>query len=254
MTQRERKIEKRGGWEEGDLHRAAVRCLKQEAGQTTEAALFHRHNEQTPQWESCREQACTTLRRTHRIKASTHFKIHPMKGKGGDISYTQTPTEKIEHKMLSGELLLMKTFCEQFANPFIKVVGTLCLASTFFLARGVLRDDPSIRVSKKGQVGEQISQVLKQTSCPNWLFVIGVFFFFFFFYPLSLGTPGPRCHSPALRLKLSRQICIEKPFAYQTAGTQSSHHLSLIYREMHVVLTCWSACPLYLHLPFVGIS
>ena len=149
-----------------------------------------------------------------------------------------------------------------FANPFIKAVGTLCLASTFFLEGGGLRDDPSIRVSKKGQVGVQTSQVLKQTSCPNRLFVIGVFFlffsffffFFFFFYPLSLSTPGPRCHSPALCLKLSRQICIEKPFAYQTAGTQSSHHLSLIYREMHVVLTCWSACPLYLHLPFVGIS
>lgn len=34
-----------GEWEEGDLLRAAMWCLKQEAGETTEEALFHRHNE-----------------------------------------------------------------------------------------------------------------------------------------------------------------------------------------------------------------
>lgn len=28
----EKKKKKGGGWEEGDLHRAAMRCLKQEAG------------------------------------------------------------------------------------------------------------------------------------------------------------------------------------------------------------------------------
>lgn len=55
-------------------------------------------------------------------------------------------------------------------------------------------------------------------------------------------------------LKLLGQICIEKSFAYQTAGMQSPHHLSLIYREMHVALTRRSACPLYLHLPSLAVS
>lgn len=43
MTEREIEKKARMRWEEGDLHRAiqALR-LKQEAGETTEAALFHR--------------------------------------------------------------------------------------------------------------------------------------------------------------------------------------------------------------------
>lgn len=61
-------------------------------------------------------------------------------------------------------------------------------------------------------------------------------------------------HTLSVFRKLLRQIYIEKPFAYQTAGMQRSHHLSLIYREMHVALTRRSACPLYLRLPFVGTS
>lgn len=83
--------------------------------------------------------------------------------------------------------------------------------------------------------------------------VIYILFMYIYFYPSSLGTPEPWCYYTALCVMLSRHICIEKLFAYQTAGPQSSHHLSLIYREM-LMLTCWSACPLYLHLPFVGIS
>lgn len=40
-----RQMGKRGEWEEGDLLRATMWCLKQEAGETTEEALFYRHNE-----------------------------------------------------------------------------------------------------------------------------------------------------------------------------------------------------------------
>lgn len=160
--------------------------------------------------------------------------------------------EKKNTKCYQGRFLWWRHFVNMFAHPFIIAVGTLCLSSTFL---GVLRDDPSIRANKGTSGGANVTGAKT-----NLLFKIGClsfggdFYSFFRFNPPSLSTPGPRCHSPALCLKLSRQICIEKPFAYQTAGTQSSHHLSLIYREMHVVLTRWSACPLYLHLPFVGIS
>lgn len=65
---------------------------------------------ETPQWESCREHACTTLSSACRIKASSHFKIHPWKeGEGGYDLHTLNNRNK-EQKTLSGEMLLMETF------------------------------------------------------------------------------------------------------------------------------------------------
>lgn len=123
-----------------------------------------------------------------------------------------------------------------------------CVCPTHFWS--VPGDDPRIWVTK-GTSGREMSQVPKPL-----LFLFSDLrsvFFLFFFVLLSLSTPEPWYHYTALCLKLSRCICIEKLFAYQTAGPQSSHHLSLIYREM-LTLTCWSACPLYLHLPFAAVS
>lgn len=92
--------------------------LKQEAGETTEAALFHRHNERTAQWESCREHACATPSRRRGIKASAHFEIQ---------------------KEREG----MKTLCVYV------LVRAVCVS---FLDG--LRDDPSIGVGeKKGTTG-----------------------------------------------------------------------------------------------------
>lgn len=100
--------------------------------------------------------------------------------------------------------------------------------------------------------GREMSQVPPSPPLYFFFSFSNLYFVFIFFYP-SFGTPEPWCHYTALYLKLSRHICIEKLFAYQTAGPLSSHHISLIYREM-LTVTCWSACPLYLHLPFAGIS
>lgn len=75
-----------------------------------------------------------------------------MKGKGGDISHTQTPTEKIEHKTLSGALPLMKTFCEycDVCSPFHNSCRCIVSAEHLFVA---LRDDPSISVNGRGEKG-----------------------------------------------------------------------------------------------------
>lgn len=99
QNEREREREgwrkKRGGWEEGDLHRAEQGGVWSRKLARQQRQLYSTDTmREAPQWESCREQACTTLSHTHRIKARTCLKIHPMKGKGGDISYTQTPTER----------------------------------------------------------------------------------------------------------------------------------------------------------------
>lgn len=47
--------------------------LKQEAGETTQAALFHRHAEQSPQWSPAESGPALHRGGTHGIKASTRF-------------------------------------------------------------------------------------------------------------------------------------------------------------------------------------
>lgn len=101
---------------------------------------------------------------------------------------------------------------------------------------------------------QQKGQGKKCYRCQNKILVQNCFFgimwrFPFLKDPPFLSTPGPWCHSPALCLKLSGWICMEKPFAYQTAVTWCSIISHWItgrcmlhwHASVHVPLT--SNCP-----------
>lgn len=75
-----------------------------------------------------------------------------------------------------------------------------------------------------------------------------------FYFPLLSPIREHTWALKPLSHSVSGQIYIERPFAYQAAAMRSAHHLSLIYREMHVALTLWRARPLYLHLPSAAVS
>lgn len=85
---------------------------------------------------------------------------------------------------------------------------------------------------------------------PSPFFIQWFTFCFFNLLPpvhLSLDATTAVC------LKLSRHICIEKLFAYQTAGPQSSHHLTDLQGDAHAdMLECMSPLPpsaLCRHIP-----
>lgn len=85
---------------------------------------------ETPQWESCREHACTTLSSACRIKASAHFKIHPWKeGEGGYDLHTLNNRNK-EQKTLSGEMVLMETFSTCLLTIHLKERLLFCVCPT----------------------------------------------------------------------------------------------------------------------------
>lgn len=85
-------------------------CLKQEAGETTEEALFHRHNEGNTTMGVMPRACLHYIEQCMQDESKLTLKDPPLKRRGmGDITYIHTRGEK-EHKMLSGEILLMETF------------------------------------------------------------------------------------------------------------------------------------------------
>lgn len=147
---------------------------------------------ETPQWESCREHACTTLSSACRIKASSHFKIHPWKGgKGGYDLHTLNNRNK-EQKTLSGEMLLMETFSTCLLTIKKKrAVALLCLSNTLFGCSRRLAQ----HLGDKRTGGREMSQVPNPVvfSFSNFH---SVFIFCFILLPLvhlSLGATRLCC-------------------------------------------------------------
>lgn len=90
-------MEKRREWEEGDLLRAAMWCLKQEAGETTEEALFQRHNEGNATM-GVMPRACLHLAVHAGLKQAHSSRSTPeKKGRGGYDLHTQNREKGAEN-------------------------------------------------------------------------------------------------------------------------------------------------------------
>lgn len=204
---------------------------------------------ETPQWESCREHACTTLSSACRIKADSRFRIHPWKegeGEGGGDLHTHNRKKGAENTVwrdsFDGDIFNM---CAHHLKQK-KAASLACPRSTYL---GLLQEMSPASGWGQGQVGEKCHRCQ-----PLLLFhsVIYILFFVFFLNvlpPVHLSLDA----TTAVCLKLPRHICIEKLFAYQTAGPQSAHHLPDLQGDARVdMLECMSPLPpsaLSRHIP-----
>ena len=111
---------------------------------------------ETPQWESCREHACTTLSSVCRMKASSHLKIHPWKEGGWEILLTYTQEGKRSTKCCLERFFWWRHF-QHVCSPFQrKELWLYCDCLTHcWAAPG---DEPIIWLTKRTG-GREMSQV-----------------------------------------------------------------------------------------------
>lgn len=191
---------------------------------------------ETPQWESCREHACTTLSSACRIKADSRFKIHPWKEGGwGDDLHTHNRKKGAENTV--------------WRDSFDGDIFSMC-AHHWKQKKAVSLACPSRRWAQHLGDGRDRWERNVTGANPSCFFIQWFTFCFFNLLPpvhLSLDATTAVC------LKLSRHICIEKLFAYQTAGPQSSHHLTDLQGDARAdMLECMSPLPpsaLCRHIP-----